>query len=78
MTITLDEIKTKLSKIKKLGYVKSMRSGPTGIGYTLETLLEIRENNISTPDLGEIELKAQREKHTGMTRKRGNFKGGKP
>lgn len=67
MTITLDEIKTKLSKIKKLGYVKSMRSGPTGIGYTLETLLEIKENNISTPDLGEIELKAQREKHTGMT-----------
>lgn len=67
MTITLDEIKLKLSKIKKLGFVKSLRSGPTGIGYTLETLLEIKENNISTPDLGEIELKAQRENHTGMT-----------
>lgn len=65
--ITLSQIKKKLSKIKKLGYVKSLRSGPTGIGYTLETLLKIKENNISSPDLGEIELKAQREKHTGMT-----------
>ena len=37
--ITLNKIKQKFSKIKKLGYVKSLRSGPTGIGYTLETLL---------------------------------------
>ena len=65
--ITLKEIRQKLSKIKKLGYVKSLRSGPTGIGYTLETLLKIKENNISSPDLGEIELKSQRVKHTGMT-----------
>ena len=50
-----------------MGYVKSLRRGPTGIGYTLEKLLEIGENNISAPDLGEIELKAQRESHTGMT-----------
>jgi hypothetical protein len=67
MTLTIDEIKEKLSAIKKLGYVKTLRNGPTGIGYTLETLLEIEENNISSPDLGEIELKAQRERHTGMT-----------
>lgn len=65
--MTLEEIRKKLSAIKKLGYVKTLRNGPTGIGYTLETLLEIKENNISTPDLGEIELKAQRERHTGMT-----------
>lgn len=67
MTLTIDEIKKKLSAIKKLGYVKTLRNGPTGIGYTLETLLGIKENNISSPDLGEIELKAQREHHTGMT-----------
>jgi len=65
--MTLNEIKKKLTAIKKLGYVKTLRNGPTGIGYTLETLLEINENNISAPDLGEIELKAQRERHTGMT-----------
>lgn len=67
MNITLQEITKKLSDIKQLGYTKSLRRGPTGIGYTLETLLKIKENNISIPDLGEIELKAQRENHTGMT-----------
>ena len=67
MTLTIEQIKKKLSAIKKLGYVKTLRNGPTGIGYTLETLLEIKENNISSPDFGEIELKAQRERHSGMT-----------
>jgi MvaI/BcnI restriction endonuclease family len=67
MTLTIEQIKKKLSAIKKLGYVKTLRNGPTGIGYTLETLLEIRENNISSPDFGEIELKTQRERHSGMT-----------
>lgn len=64
--MTLDEVKNRLSIIKKLGYVKSLRKGPTGIGYTLETLLDIGESNISLPDLDKIELKAQREQHTGM------------
>lgn len=67
MILTINKIKKKLSAIKKLGYVKTLRKGPTGIGYTLETLLKIKENNISSPDFGEIELKAQRERHTGMT-----------
>lgn len=65
--MTLKEVREKLSKIKKMGYVRTLRRGPTGIGYTLETLLKIKENNISAPDLGEIELKAQRESHTGLT-----------
>ena len=38
----------------------SLRRGNTGIGYTLETLLELDENNLRTPDLGDIELKSQR------------------
>jgi len=67
MNLTIKQIQSKLSAIKKMGYVKTLRKGPTGIGFTLETLLEIEENNISSPDLGEIELKAQRESHTGMT-----------
>ena len=64
MALTLKETSQKLSEIKKRGYVKSLRRGPTGIGYTLETLLGIDENNVSTPDLGEIELKAQRSGHS--------------
>ena len=65
--MTLDEVRERLSSIKQMGYVRSMRRGATGIGYTLESLLEIDENNISAPDLGTFELKAQREHHTGMT-----------
>lgn len=67
MNLTIKQIQEKLSTIKRMGYIKTLRKGPTGIGYTLETLLKIGENNISSPDLGEIELKAQRENHTGMT-----------
>lgn len=65
--MTLEEVRKRLSEIRKMGYVRTLRRGPTGIGHTLEKLLGIRENNISAPDLGEIELKAQRENHTGLT-----------
>ncbi len=57
----IDEFKIKFKEIKKRGYIKSLRKGPTGIGKTLETLLGIEENNLTVPDLGEIELKAHRE-----------------
>jgi hypothetical protein len=53
-------LRNKLQKVKKMGYVVSMRKGNTGIGYTLETLLGIAENNIKLPDLGTIELKSKR------------------
>ena len=66
MNLTIEQIQEKLSKIKAMGYVKSLRKKATGIGYTLETLLDISENNISSPDLGEIELKSQREQCSSM------------
>lgn len=38
-----------------------MRRGPTGIGYTFESELDLRETNIAVPDLGgRIELKTTR------------------
>lgn len=64
--IELDEICRRLSEVKKMGWIRTARSGPTGIGHTLEQHLQLSENNISSPDFGEIELKAQRENHTGM------------
>ena len=54
------ELREKLSEIKQMGYVVSLRRGNTGIGYTLETLLELDENNLKTPDFGDIEIKSQR------------------
>jgi len=67
MQLSIEEIKKRLTAIKNMGFIRSLRKGPTGIGFTLETLLQIEENNISSPDFGEIELKAQRERHAGMT-----------
>ena len=64
--MNLAEFVTKFEEIKAMGWVKSMRRGNTGIGYTLEELLGISENNISAPDLGNIELKAHRINSTSM------------
>jgi len=50
-------LKEKLSDIHRMGYVVSLRKGNTGIGYTLETLLGVAENNLRSPDFGNIELK---------------------
>lgn len=54
------ELKEKLSEINQMGYVVSMRRGNTGIGYTLESLLGLKENNLKGPDFDSIELKSQR------------------
>ena len=47
-------------KIAEMGFIESMRPGDTGIGFTLETLLGIKENSDSAPDLGTHELKSTR------------------
>ncbi|MFH0732050.1 MAG: MvaI/BcnI family restriction endonuclease [Candidatus Omnitrophota bacterium] len=58
---TIAEFKQELKKIADKGYVESLRSSDTGIGYTLETYLGLKENNIPLPDLdGGVELKAFR------------------
>jgi len=44
--------------IKNMGWTKSLRSGTTGIGYTLETLLHKQEENFCIPDFNSIEIKA--------------------
>ncbi|MFH1972650.1 MAG: MvaI/BcnI family restriction endonuclease [archaeon] len=58
------DIKEKLKELKDKGFVKSLRKDNTGIGYTLETMLGIKENNLGEPDLSyngiPVELKAQR------------------
>ena len=53
----IPELKEKLSDINRMGYIVSLRKGNTGIGYTLETLLGVVENNLRSPDLGTIEPK---------------------
>ena len=60
------EFKEKFKEIKKLGYVRTKRNGPTGIGYTLESLLGISENNNAKPDIDGAELKAHRTNVNGL------------
>lgn len=56
------ELLQKLKDIKALGFVETKRLGPTGVGYTLEKLLDIQENNLAITDLGgRMEIKATRE-----------------
>ena len=64
--MNIAEFQKKLKSIKDKGFIRSKRQGPTGIGYTLESELGIRENNIAVPDLGFAELKSHRENHTGL------------
>ena len=60
MINTLDDFISEYKKICAMGWIKTHRSGPTGIGKTLEDLLGIKENNIDGPDFGEYELKSCR------------------
>ena len=60
MIYTLDDFVKEYSKICAMGWIKTHRSGPTGIGKTLEDLLGIVENNIDGPDFGDYELKSCR------------------
>ncbi len=58
------DIKDVLTKISERGYIKSLRKNNTGIGYTLETIMGIKENNSGEADFAyngiPVELKAQR------------------
>jgi hypothetical protein len=60
MRLTTAEFSEKFREIRGKGFVPSLRKGPTGIGYTLETLLGINENNNALPDIEGAELKAHR------------------
>ena len=54
------EFVRRFNRVRKMGWVESHRKHNTGIGKTLEDLLEIEENNIHGPDLGDVEIKSQR------------------
>lgn len=57
---SFDEFVDALQEIKSRGFIETHRAGNTGIGKTLEDLLDIEENNIPGPDAAGIELKSTR------------------
>ena len=58
--LTVAELRKRLKSLKQKGFISSLRFHDTGIGQTLEQFLGLKENNISLPDLGRLELKSQR------------------
>lgn len=52
---------SKFDELSAKGFVPTLRSGSTGIGYTLETMLNIEENNSPGGDFMGMELKAFRD-----------------
>lgn len=64
--MTLEEFKIKFEELKNRGFVKSLRKGPTGVGYTFETLMGIDENNLALPDIDGVEIKAHRDNSKSM------------
>lgn len=60
MINTLNDFIREYKKIVGMGWITTHRSGPTGIGKTLEDLLDITENNFDGPDFGDYELKSCR------------------
>lgn len=64
--MSFQQFRSKLQKISSKGFIPSKRKGNTGVGYTLETLLGLKENNVRLPDLGRIELKSKRRHATSF------------
>lgn len=65
--MTLNSFEKKFKKIVEMGWIenKFKRNKNGGAGNTLEELLDIAENNLKTPDLGEIELKTTKKTASG-------------
>lgn len=59
--MNLQEFKKRFEVLRAKGFVKSLRRGPTGIGYTFETLIGVKENNLGLPDIDSVEIKTHRE-----------------
>lgn len=55
-----NKLKIIFYNIKKKGWVKTLKNGPTGIGYTFEKLLGKKEDNLFLPDYKNIEIKTFR------------------
>lgn len=55
----LDSLIKEYFKIKNMGFIETKRKGTTGIGYTLECLLNKKEDQYPTPDYFGIEVKSR-------------------
>lgn len=65
--MNLTELKKRLKNLRNKGFIPSKRRGSTGVGYTFEAELSLKETNIAIPDLGgRIELKTTRKNSNSL------------
>ncbi len=65
--MNLKELTDRLKQIESQGYVKALRKGNTGVGFTFETLFGLDETNIPIPDIGgRVEIKTTRKDSTSL------------
>ena len=64
--LTYNDIVEGIEKLKKRGFIKTNRSGNTGIGKTLEDELGLEENNLPDPDGFTTELISTRKNSGSM------------
>ena len=55
------DLLVKFLAVKERGYIKSLRSGSTGIGYTFETLIGKKEESFPIPDFRTVEIKVKKQ-----------------
>ena len=58
----LAELMDLFESVSSRGFIETQRDGDTGIGYTFETLLNIKSNSSKKPDYKGIEIKCSRSK----------------
>jgi hypothetical protein len=63
-----EDLVQRLTKLKTLGWIQTRQQVNDGlVGNTLEDYLRIKENNLTLPDAGKYELKAQRMETSSLT-----------
>lgn len=74
----LSELLSEFDRVCAKGWIDSLREGTTGIGYTFETLLGIKENNDKRADFKGIEIKCKgvKEGESGVSGKINLFQTG--
>jgi len=55
----LIELLGRFDEVKERGWIETLREGDTGIGYTFETLIGVKENNDKKADFKGIEIKCK-------------------
>jgi MvaI/BcnI restriction endonuclease family len=56
------ELMQHFDRVKEMGWIKTLRAGDTGVGYTFETLIGLKENNRQEADFKGIEIKCKQKK----------------